>query len=77
MIKIEKNIPVPHRGISGQIPWRDMEVGDSVFIACIDSETKKIRGRVSAVAHAHKSVRFALRKVDGGLRVWRIQAKEA
>lgn len=73
-MNIEKNIPIPTRGEI--IPWRAMEIGDSVFIQGDQSDLKKYRNRISSIAQRKKYLRFAVRMMDGGMRVWRIQAKE-
>ncbi len=71
--KIEQGIPVWGRsGFTLKYPFREMKVGDSVFIA----------NRAPSVMHSsldyakrcmgEPGVKFACRTVDGGCRVWRI-----
>ena len=73
-IVIEKNIPIPN--YRAGLPWREMEIGDSFLIRCHPGEELKYRRRVSAVQQTNKHMRFAMRNVDGGLRVWRIKKKD-
>jgi hypothetical protein len=72
--KIEKNVAVPasvRTGGKSKYPWNEMDVGDSFFVPGAKVETfytltatqnKKDAGR-----------RFIARKVDDGVRVWRIE----
>ncbi len=66
--KIEKGIPLPEKGSSKQASLRatlaKMEVGDSVL------STKAV---TSGFLYTDSSKKFATRKVNGGVRVWRIQ----
>lgn len=70
--KIEKNIPIPvgagTRGPSYKYPWRDMNVGDSIFIP--DMTVYQINPHNAAKKYNQK---FSARTVDGGVRVWRIK----
>jgi uncharacterized protein (DUF2249 family) len=69
MILIEKNIPIP--STRGKYPWGEMEVGDSIFI-----EGAKTSSRISTLTHSYglsNKKKFTVRKVDGGVRVWRIE----
>lgn len=79
MIKIEKNIPVPARNSSRQLfPYADMMVGDSFHIpTTVDSDKdtgRRLRGTASAFSRksAADGVRFSIRKMDNGYRVWRV-----
>ena len=62
---IEKNIPLApmHYGLTGVM--RSMEVGDSVFF---DNTN---RASAAPIAARLKPKKFAIRKVDGGFRLWR------
>lgn len=74
-IKIEKGIPQPVRGRGGRkYPWSGMDVGDSFFVP--DVTSAKLSGAASSYTNHRrrtgKSVpKFSVRKVDGGVRVWR------
>lgn len=51
-------------------PFPDMEVGQSFFAA--GATTKQINGSMQRWKRV-LGRRFAIRKVDGGVRVWRIE----
>lgn len=67
--KVEKHVPVPPpRAI---YPWSEMEVGDSFFV-----DDPRLRERISSAAAKERQrsgKRFTVRKVRGGLRVWRVE----
>jgi hypothetical protein len=81
MFQIETNIPVPtiaNRGATASVyPLADMYVGDS-FLVPLEPVTLADRRRVSAAIagytkrHKDKGLKFSVRTVDGGLRVWRV-----
>ena len=68
-IEITKGLPTPHRGRS-KYPFRDMELGDSVFAP--GSTVIGLHG----CARRHRPMRFTCRSVVengvSGVRVWRI-----
>jgi len=77
--QIEKNVPVAYRqGGPGnaRFPFAEMEVGDSFYIPWGDEGEKRVRGTVSNAMGAfqlrNKPKKLISRKVDDGLRVWRI-----
>jgi hypothetical protein len=63
--KIEKSIPLPTKNPS-LYPLLEMKIGDSFFGA-----DASIQNSVLNYAKYYK-VRVTTRKVDGGIRVWRI-----
>lgn len=68
-IKIESGVPIPeNRGIQAKYPFSEMKVGDSFFL-----HNAKIGKISSAKAHWERKLGavFAIRTVDGGVRVWR------
>ena len=79
MIKIENNIPLPPKGHSTgaapRFPFAALAIGDS-FLAPTTAKNAKARRRVLSclmIYHAKKTgFRYASRKVDGGIRIWRI-----
>lgn len=78
-IQIEKDVPIPaddSRRVS-KYPFRDMEVGDSFFVACENGNPAKaaIAVRSSAIIWGKRKGhrKFTTRIVEGGVRVWRIQ----
>lgn len=65
--RIEKDVPLPPKWV--KYPLDQMEAGDSFLAAEED------RARISAAINRYSKrsgKRFTCRKVDGGLRVWRI-----
>lgn len=74
MIAIEKNIPAPtsHPGRPAKYPWHDMEVGDSFFLPNAGrTEQQRLSTRATAFAR-RRGFKFATRRMDGGVRVWRL-----
>lgn len=54
-------------------PFKDMMVGDSVFFQC---EPKGSRSNPAVAARVHGATygkKFSARKIDGGVRIWRIK----
>lgn len=69
--KIEKGIPLPTQRANGlSAAFRTMHVGDSVFLAgkASSSNVSPLYGYVARLTKR----KFSARKVDGGVRVWRI-----
>jgi hypothetical protein len=77
MITIDKGIPVPTMRIRpSKYPWADMDVGDSFLVEATAEEMKARSASISrgATAAAKQLGRkFTVRKVDGGVRVWRTE----
>ena len=74
VIQIEKNIPVNKflkRSRSHKYPFRELEVGDSFYVALSEQEINVLR--VLAWRFSKQTGwRFVTKKVDSGVRVWRI-----
>lgn len=70
--KIEKGVPVPpsRGGRRTVYPWRDMEVGDSALIPGGDQARIGASVRTFGLSAGRK---FVTRKVEGGVRVWRVK----
>jgi hypothetical protein len=71
-IQIEKGIPLPPA--SGPMPLVQrelMEVGDSYFMP--GEVAANERNRAHAWSRYHPGFKFCVRKVEGGVRVWRIK----
>lgn len=74
---IERGIPVPHRLYSSMYPLAQMQPGDSFLVT--NTEDKKVRAAVahfrirSAGAEEHRSWKFTVKKIAGGVRVWRVK----
>lgn len=66
--KIEKGIPIPPKPNYTKYPWRDMDVGDSFYVAGKTIHT--IRG---SMVNANKRINreFVARQEGDGVRVWR------
>lgn len=69
--EIEKGIPIPPKR-KGGVPglWASMEVGDSVLLE--GASQNQATGRFAPTAK-RKGWKFITRKVDGGVRVWRVK----
>lgn len=74
-MKIEKDIPMPDTAVKGsyKYPLNEMEVGDSIFEpGPRNSNESKVR--LSAKKYGDKTgKRFSARKVEGGVRIWRVE----
>lgn len=77
MFEIEKGIPLPEsnkaRGRELKYPFRKMLVGDS-FVVPVSTrlEYQKLSSAASQ-AGIRSGMKFATRRVDGGVRVFRIE----
>lgn len=74
-LKIEKGIPLPPQsGFGYRATFRLMEIGDSIFFECADHEKMRatLTGTISQLKR-EKKFKFASRRVNGGLRVWRTE----
>lgn len=78
--RIEKNIPIPPlkrghpvAGVTHQHTFsalvRRMEVGDSVLTK--HSQVEAVRGLLSRIGGEKGGWKFAIRLVDGRIRIWR------
>ena len=80
-VEIEHDIPVAAIQRGGgerhsKYPFADMQVGDSIFAPGEGDEFKRVYERVAkALTYWRKRIpgRFCLRRVDGGVRVWRLE----
>lgn len=67
-IRIDKGIPIPERTTAW--PFHAMVKGESFLVPA-----KKFSALKSAVTHWHKQrpgEKFTVRKVDGGVRCWKV-----
>jgi hypothetical protein len=76
-VKIDKGLPIPDRTkeTASKYPWRAMEVGDSFLVAQEPGEAIHMaRDRANKITqYAKRTGRtFCTRKVEGGVRVWRL-----
>ena len=65
VITIDKNVPFPGRALRSTYPFKDMKVGDSFFVP--DRQTIFVRSAEKGLGFT-----FRARRVDGGVRVWRV-----
>jgi hypothetical protein len=78
MFKIEKNVPAPElfsRGRPRIYPFREMEIGDSFFVAQEKSNQFSIKLSNAAASSGFRTgAKFSIRWVEeeGGYRCWRI-----
>ena len=77
---IEKNIPIPVISFGRHLhyPLRDMDVGDSFFIAIEPFNLKEAQNRQRLILGSCRTPRmepmkFTTRIIDGGVRCWRIE----
>lgn len=66
---IDKGVPIP-RTVRELYPWRNMEVGDSLFLRNrMYWEVNPMRWK----AQKRHGIKLVQRKVDGGVRIWRVE----
>lgn len=73
--QIESGVPIPPRTHGRKTRWpflMEMKVGDSVLITDPAMMNHQLAVRLSALKRA-TGRRFTQRRVDGGVRVWRIE----
>ncbi len=74
-IAIEKDIPMPQRTRLPELPFGDMEIGDSFLVPLPDQDYQAVaslRQRVSRFQRQNEPKKFSTVKSDGGMRVFRI-----
>lgn len=70
MIKIEKGVPFKNN--NGNLPFEEMNVGDS-FLIPKEMQCTNVRVRAIQFAKSKKSKhKFSIKKVENGYRCWRI-----
>jgi hypothetical protein len=68
MVKIEKGIPAPARGLE-KYPFPLMKVGDSFL-----TPTSNPNARNAAYMYGSRSgKKFVARQTDAGIRIWRVK----
>jgi hypothetical protein len=70
MVKLEKNIEIPEKQKIAKYPYDVLELGDSFYVQ--DGEL----GRLCNANYREwrkSGKKFTARKVDGGVRVWRVE----
>ena len=74
LFEIESGIPMPRKRGS-KYPWAAMKIGDSFFVPDRPG-VRRNPIRAGASIQTRKSgykVKYKTRKVDGGMRVWRVE----
>lgn len=77
MFQIDKNIPIIDRnrkmGRPAVYPFDDMEVNDSFYVPNVTCKMRhSIQSQMAYRERVHKR-KFISRKIDNGLRVWRVE----
>lgn len=70
MVKLEKNIAIPEKQKIAKYPYDVLELGDSFYVQDGDL------GRLCNANYREwrkSGKKFTARKVEGGVRVWRIE----
>lgn len=75
---IEYDIPLPEKGdYKRRYPWRELKkVGTSFLVPCSEEEAEKLSNsltRSSNWASYKTGWQFTMRRILGGIRVWRIK----
>ena len=75
MIKFDKGVPLPSlRAEYRHFNLDRMEIGDSFFLEDTDGQTAhRMQSMVSHLNHTDESRRYITRRVDGGIRTWRLR----
>lgn len=76
--ELEDNVPPPkdRRGGNVVYPFGEMAVGQSFFIPCQDDQKPHLQTKLAGAARGFKlrhKTKFAIRRVVGGVRVWRVE----
>ena len=77
--KIEKNVEVPVVHSSFKFPWKEMEVGDSVFVEVEKGQSLfNLKRKVGPSARYYgvvtgKKFKTLMISEDNGVRVWRVE----
>jgi len=73
MLKIDHKVPMPppvRKKGPAKYPWVEMKVGDSFLVP--GGRLANLRASASRAGSSGK-VKFTVRAVDGGVRVWRVK----
>lgn len=75
MAKIESGIPMPacyKNGRPSSYPFREMEVGQSIYIPASETFPRHAAKRAYA-AGRRAGMKFVCRRDDNGVRIWRVE----
>lgn len=90
-MQIDKNIKPPPKkqakqksdrrpGADRKYPFPSMAIDNSFLLECDSVDYDRIRQNVATACHLYKKkhpeFNFEVRKVEGGIRVWRVAVKE-
>lgn len=67
---LEKDVEFPARTRKGKYPFEQMDVGDSFFVGAVSVGSLRSTAYSASVRLERK---FAVREVDGGVRIWRTE----
>jgi len=78
---VEHGVPIPQRrNAPKRYPFRDMEIGDSFFVPLNGEKSSKVFARIAGAAirdaRSRGGIKYAVRSVEGGVRVWRVKREE-
>lgn len=66
--KVDKNVPLPKT----RSVYPLLEPGESFFVKCTEEDKQKRRWTINS-SYSRREGKYALRTVEGGLRIWRIE----
>jgi hypothetical protein len=73
MLKIDHKVPIPplvRKQGPAKYPWTEMKVSDSFLVP--NGKITSLRASASRAGATYKR-KFAVRAVDGGVRIWRVK----
>lgn len=71
MFQIEKDVPMPVS--RSRYPFPQMKVGDSFFVPETHVPARLMSAAISYAKRNTLAWKFAARRIDGGVRIWRIK----
>lgn len=74
-IQIEKNVPIPQRTRLPELPFGEMDVGDSFLAPILSDDTRLVqalRQRVVRFQRLHKPKKFSVVRDGERMRVFRV-----
>lgn len=75
-MKIEKNIPIPDKMSITKIrtnKWSVLEIGDSILFENAKEANTILCNIIQWIKRTKRDWKMAQRKVDGGIRIWRVK----
>lgn len=75
--KVESGIAIPgvEKQTKNRYPWAEMKLGDSFFVPAKNQSAamKRVKAAVKYYRASNRGFRILCRRVDGGIRVWRVK----